>query len=327
MNYHVRSWGSIALATACWALATGLAVEKVLSDGVQSWTLLAGVPILTLTAGILLHMGFADIKDVKPIRGTVALALALLALAVTLPASIGSSSQARDTAAATATKSAADLEKIKADLTKTEKLVAEAEKWQAIECGTGKGKKCDGVTFVLEQRVRSANALRDELKVQQPAKPVEAGEERIAWVLGLFGLAISPADVGRVWPILPPLAFELLSAFFLTRGLGRDTPKNTPAIEGVRVSDTAQTSFPVVSALPEPAMFGPLAEAPEPVRPKPKKRKRKSKHENAAAWLKSEAAKNGGVPSFKVLQGRHHLSKASASRIRKEVMAELGKAA
>jgi hypothetical protein len=325
MHYHVRSWGSMALATACWALATGLAVEKVLSDGVQSWTLLAGVPVLTLVAGILLHIGFADIKDVKPVKGTVALVLAMLALAVTLPASIGSSSQARDTAAATATKSAADLEKIKADLTKTEKLVAEAEKWQAIECGTGKGKKCDGVTFVLEQRVRSANALRDDLKAQQPTKSVEAGEERIAWVLGLFGLAISPADVGRVWPILPPLAFELMSAYFLTRGLGRDTPKNTPAIEGVRVSDdTAQTSFPVSEPLPAPAVFGAL---PEPTAPKPKRRKRKSKHENAAAWLRAEVEKNGGVPSFKVLQGRHHLSKASASRIRKEVMAELGVAA
>jgi len=182
------------------------------------------------------------------------------------------------------------------------------------------------VTFVLEQRVRSADALRSELKAQQPAKPVEAGEERIAWVLGLFGLAISPADVGRVWPILPPLAFELMAAYFLTRGLGRDTPKNTPVSEDVgvsdRVSDTAQTSYPVSEPLPAPAVFGAL---PEP--PTPKRRKRKSKHENAAAWLKSEAAKNGGIPSFKVLQGRHHLSKASASRIRKEVMIELGKVA
>lgn len=299
-----------------------MAVEKVLSDGVQSWTLLAGVPVLTLVAGILLHIGFADIKDVKPIRGLVALVLALLALAVTLPASIGSSSQARDTAAATATKSAADLEKIKADLAKTEKLVAEAEKWQAIECGSGKGKKCDGVTFVLEQRVRSANALRDELKAQAPAKPVEAGEERIAWVLGLFGLAISPADVGRVWPILPPLAFELMSAYFLTRGLSRGTPLSTPVSTGVQVfSDTAQTSFPAVADLPKPELFG--GELPEPTAPKPKRRRRKTKHENAAAWLREQAQKNGGVPSFKVLQGRHHLSKASASRIRKEVMAEL----
>jgi hypothetical protein len=290
--------------------------------------LLAGVPILTLAAGILLHMGFADIKDWKPVKGLLALALAFLALAVTLPASIGSSSQARDTAAATATKSAADLEKIRADLATTEKLVAEAEKWQAIECASGKGKKCDGVSFVLDQRVRSANALRDELKDQQPAKPVEAGEERIAWVLGLFGLAVSPADVGRVWPILPPLAFELLAAYFLTRGLGRDTPKNTPVSEDVgvsdRVSDTAQTSYPVSEPLPAPAVFGALPEPPQPTK---RRRKRKSKHENAAAWLKSEAAKNGGIPSFKVLQGRHHLSKASASRIRKEVMIELGKVA
>lgn len=314
MKYSIRSWGSIALATACWALATGLAVEKVISDGVQSWTLLAGVPVLTLVAGILLHIGFADIKDVKPVKGTVALVLAMLALAVTLPASIGSSSQARDTAAATATKSAADLEKIKVDLTKTEKLVAEAEKWQAIECGTGKGKKCDGVTFVLEQRVRSANALRDDLKAQQPTKSVEAGEERIAWVLGLFGLAISPTDVGRVWPILPPLAFELMSAYFLTRGLGRDTPENTPTSKGVEVSDTLQTSFPGVSALPDPVLFGPVTEPPKPKRRKPKT-------EKAEAWVRDYTMKNGHPPAFSVVKNRFRMSKASASRARKAGLA------
>jgi hypothetical protein len=70
-----------------------------------------------------------------------------------------------------------------------------------------------------------------------------------------------------------------------------------------------------------------FAALPEPTPPTPKKRKRKSKHENAAAWLKSEAEKNGGVPSFRVVQGRFHLSKASASRIRSEVMREIDKVA
>lgn len=322
-NYTIKNFGAIGLAVICWGLATGLAVEKVIADGIQSWTLLIGVAVLTACAGILLHIGFSDLRSWRPVRGGVALVLAVLSLCVTLPASIGSSSSARDTAVASSTKSASDLDKIATDLIKTEKLVTEAQKWQAIECASGKGKKCDGVTFVLEQRIRSADALRAELKDHAPAKPVEAGEERIAWVLGLAGLGVSASDVGRVWPILPPLAFELLSAFFLTRGLHRD-PVVVPVAIAEKASDTAQTSFPISEPLPSPELF---SVAHEPETPSPKRRKRKSKHENAAAWLRKEAEKNGGVPSFRVVQGRFRLSNGSASRIRKEVAAELSKSA
>lgn len=335
MNYHIRSWGAIALAAACWALCTGLAVEKVLADGVQSWTLLAAMPVLTLAVGILLHLGAADIKALRPFRGTAALVLALLALAVTLPASIGSSGGARDTAAAAATKSAEDIAKLQVDLVKTEKLVAEAEKWQAAECASGRGKKCEGLTFILEQRQRSLDGIRAELKEQPAEKPIASGETRIAWVLGLFGFKIQAGDVGLVWPMLPPIVLELMVAYWLTRGLGSVQAKNHVAQEKTTaetmvpdaktmVPDTAQTDFDVskLANLPDPVWFGPVQGGPEPVPPKPR-RKRKSKHERAQAWLRSEAKKNGGVPSFKVVQGRYHLSKASASRIRNEVVREL----
>jgi hypothetical protein len=319
-HYTMKNYGAIGLAVICW----GLAVEKVVADGIQSWTLLIGVAVLTACAGILLHIAFSDLRSWRPVRGTIALALAALSLCVTLPASIGSSSQARDTAVASSTKSAADLIKLLSDIDATEKLVKQADKWVADECKTGVGDLCKGKVFIQEQRQRSLDVLKAELKAHEPAKPVEAGEERIAWVLGLAGLGVSAADVGRVWPILPPLAFELLSAFFLTRGLHREFEVASPVVNADRGTDTAQTSFPVSEPLPPATLF---ASAEEPEAPTPKRRKRKSKHDNAAAWLKAEAAKNGGIPAFRVVQGRFRLSNASASRLRKEVAAEMSKSA
>jgi hypothetical protein len=97
------------------------------------------------------------------------------------------------------------------------------------------------------------------------------------------------------------------------------TPVAKAADTPVKVADTpGQTDFDAVKE----AVLGP-----QPVPPSPKKRKRKTKHENARAWLKAEAEKNGGVPNFRLVRSRFHLSNGSASRIRKEVMAELGVAA
>jgi hypothetical protein len=85
-----------------------------------------------------------------------------------------------------------------------------------------------------------------------------------------------------------------------------------------RGTDTVQTSFPVSEPLPSPTLF---AYVEEPEAPKPR-RKRKAKHENAAAYLREQAKKNGGVPAFSVVRGKYRLSNASASRIRREVLAE-----
>ena len=89
-----------------------------------------------------------------------------------------------------------------------------------------------------------------------------------------------------------------------------------PLSGGVRpLSDGDQTSFPLSGPLPDPRWFGPL---PTPPRP----RRRSAKNERAARWLRAQAAKNGGVPAFHVVQARFALPKATASRLRRDVVAE-----
>lgn len=97
----------------------------------------------------------------------------------------------------------------------------------------------------------------------------------------------------------------------LTGGL---TPRDTPD----RVPDTAQTDYDTSQALPDPMWF---RNDPEPPRPR---RKRSARNEQAAKWIREQVRKNGGVPAFTVIRGELGLPKATASRLRKEAIAEFG---
>lgn len=328
MKYHHSFTGAIALAIACWALATWMAMEKAISDGVQSWAVLLAYPVLALAVGVLIHLGLEGFRTLRPLRGTAALGLALLALAVTLAASIGSTGAAKDTAIATAAKSQADLDKIRDDLAKTERLVDEAQRWVAAECRTGNGPKCEGSTFVLEQRQRSLESLRSDLKASRPEAPGTSGETRIAWVAGLAGYQVTAADVALVWPMLTPLALELLSAFFLSLAFGLKRQEEAQAVKPAAqdtTKDTAQTSFDVsrLAALPSPVYFSPeILPAPEPSPPKPRKSRSKRKDRVLEA-IRAHTLKHGAPPAFSVVQSRHKLPKVTAHRYLEEVKREM----
>jgi hypothetical protein len=262
-SYKIENWPAILLAGACWLLCTGFALEKVMTDGVSSVTLLIAMPVLTLAVVVLLHMGLEYLKQWNPM-GLVAIVLGFAALAVTLPASIGSSGAARDNAVAAAGKSVEDAARIRADYAQTQRLVAEAEQWSAKECASGKGKKCEGVTFVLNQRRASLEKLESQIKALPPVKAALSGESRMAWALSKAGLSMTEADIQMAWPMLPPMVLEFLSAFFGVVGLRRESAAGTAhireekrtsavaanenAVDQPSEKDRAQTSFPEVPA-------------------------------------------------------------------------------
>lgn len=310
-DYKAVRVGALALAVLCWALCTGLAIEKVLSDGVSSWTLLLAMPVLTAAVGILLHLGFQDLRDWRVMRGPVALALAIACLCVTLPASIGSSGQARDTALAEAKKSSDDLAKLKGDLTKAERLVTEAQGWAAEECKSGKGHRCEGIVFTLYQREAAAEKLRREVKGEHP-KIANSGEHRIAWALGMAGLKASEADVAMIWPMLPPIAFELLCAFFLYAGLERRAFDKLSKAELAKEPATEAPSIVEISH--NSGRF------PEPPNRTKKRTKRQQRRERVIESIRRQTLA-GKRPSFKLIKARHRLPNATASRWMKEAVA------
>lgn len=309
-NKAVRG-GALGLAVLCWALCTGLAIEKVWADGVSSWTLLLAMPVLTAAVGILLHLGFQDLRELRFLRGPVALVLAIACLCVTLPASIGSSGQARDTALAAAKQSSEEITKAKDDLKRAEKLVAEAQGWVADECKTGNGHRCQGVVVTLYQRQASADKMRRELKGESP-KIANSGEHRISWALGMAGLAVSEADVQMIWPMLPPIAFELLCAFFLYAGLERRAFDKLSKAELAKEPATEAPSIVEISH--NSGRF------PEPPNRTKKRTKRQQRRERVIESIRRQTLA-GKRPSFKLIKARHRLPNATASRWMKEAVA------
>lgn len=310
MNYRVQTWGSMTLAVACWLLATGFAVEKVLRDGVQSWTLLAAMPVLTLAAGVLLHQAFENVSG-RPVRSLVSFSLAILVLAVTLPASIGSSGSARDAAVAEAEASNRSLTVIKDDLANVSATLKWAEKDMIEECASGEGPRCLGKRSTVQALTDRKAVLTAQLQTAPAEKNGLSGETRIAWALGLVGIPATEAQVQMAWPMLPPIAFEFLFAFFWSAASRKR--------ETATISDSAQTSFPGLD-LPAPEMFS----APAPVPPAPKKKtKRQTKKDRTIQALREYTLKNGAPPSFKLVQARYRLPKATASRWRSEAMKDV----
>lgn len=320
-KYRIEFYGSMTLAVACWLLATGFAVEKVVQDGIQSWTLLAAMPVLTLAVGVLLHRGFEDIRNFRLLRGPTGIVLALLGLCVTLPASIGSSGQARDTAIAVAQASNRSLDVLREDLATVTRTLNWAQEDMVDECGSGEGARCRGKRSTVQALVDRKDRLTLELQEAPAERPATSGESRIAWALSAAGLSVTEDTVRMGWPMLPPVAFELLCAFFMCLGLGRggEFVNTGKSVVPLSFSDVSQTSFPIdLEQLPG---FRDQLTAELPDAPKPRKRtKRQARKEKTVAWVRDYTLQNGAPPKFRLVKGRFHLPAATASRWRSEAI-------
>jgi hypothetical protein len=84
-------------------------------------------------------------------------------MAYVLPSGISRLGEQQQARVATATLSEAATAQAKADLIKAERLVSEAQAWVAGECKSGNGKRCEGVTFILNQRQAFVRELQGKL--------------------------------------------------------------------------------------------------------------------------------------------------------------------
>ena len=292
-------WLYLSIAGAAWLLATGLVFEKIVSDGVASWSLLFATPVLTGAVGLLLHIAFTSSW-----KWLYAIPLAGLCLSVTLPASIGASGSARDNAVAKAEASNRTADQVADDLRFVKSKLKWAVEDMAAECASGEGTACRGKRSTVNALQDRQDKLTGGLQAAPARLATLSGETRVATVLGWFGASLTSEDVKTIWPVLPPIALELLCAAFLTMGLA--VPRSTVK----QMDDSAQTSFPVTEPLPDPRIF---SELPPPPSRRRVPRLKKEKQENAIAWVREQTL-NGTPPRFTVVRSRHKLSKASASR-------------
>jgi TRAP-type C4-dicarboxylate transport system permease small subunit len=333
--YRIRRWDSIILAVLTWAMCTGLAAEKIWTDGISSWTLMLAMPVLTAAVAVLLHQGFEDIRAFKWLRGPTALVLASLCLAVTLPASIGSSGGARDTALAEAAAANRGVEIAKEGYGDVKRDLEWAKTGVVRECVGAPAvivdtswPKCQWWRRQLAAHETAIGRLGKELAAAPAVKVADSGEQRVAWavsaVASRWDFKVTAADVALVWPMLPPVAFELLAAFFLAAGLERrGTHQKVESKQADKAPPVPIETHPPVVITPVTAgeyakvIAGP-GENPTP--PKKKRSKRREKKDRVIAAIRQQTLA-GTRPSFKLVKARYRLPGSTTSRWMKEAAA------
>jgi hypothetical protein len=356
MNYRTLMWGAIVLTCACWGLATGLAIEKVLADGVTSYTLLFAMPVLTLAIGWLLHQGVSDLREFAFFRGAAAVALAVLALGVTLPNSIGSAGGAKDTAVAEAEAANRGISFASGELAKAEKDLEDAKGGVLRECEgapaviDGKSwPKCQWWRRQVEAHTLAVSKYGSVVVAAPVVKQALSGETRIAWALQKAGVAVTEKDVQMAQPMALPIAAELLCAFFMFMAFEFHrlsmtakslkcktvTDGSDVADVGSDVTEPATVRQSSVTGDPELARVSDTElqrlrnwyflrdQEPTPEPPKTKKRKPSKKakrREDVIAKIRAQTLA-GNRPSFTLVQKRYRLPKSTASRYLKAATA------
>lgn len=321
-SYRIGSVPAISLAAACWLLATGLAAEKVLKDGIVSWTMLLAMPVLTAAVGVLIHTAVTN-GQAFMVRVSAA-CLAAICLAVTLPASIGSSGGARDTALAEAKASNRAIEIAEGAFTESQRDLNTAKAGVLKECVGAPEVITDDAwpkcrwfrRAVAAYQAAMANSGR-KLASAPAVKIADSGEQRVAWavsaVASRWNYQVTAADVALVWPMLPPIAFELLCAFFMCAGLERRTVSKKAA-DPVVIEPVTAGEY--VDHLREPTNLTP------PTPPKSKKRsKRRQRRERVLASIRAHTMRTGLPPKFSVVRNRHRLPGSTAHRYLKQATA------
>lgn len=327
-NYRMCAGAAMALSLACWGLATGLAVEKIWSDGLTSYTLLFAMPVLTLSIGWLIHQGVSDLRELQIIRGAVCFVIALAALSVVLPNSIGSSGAARDSAVAEAQASNRGLLLAEGGLAKAKNDLATADAGVLKECEgapevipNGRWPKCQWWRRQVTAHSLAVAELEGKVSTAPAEKAVMSGESRIAWAAEKAGLAITEDDVMMAMPMALPVVLELLCAFAMFMALefrrlaeGSVSKAVSGDPELAKVTDADLESLRRTFVVDD--------EAPAPTPPKPRKRKgkRQQKREKVHNWVREYTLENGHPPAFGVVKGRFHLPAATASRWRNEAL-------
>lgn len=244
-SYPAILGGSIAAAIAWATLTRDAGFADITLDHIQAAALVG----LTILAG---HLAAQAWQQLRLISAAGLVGLAVLGSALTVYNGMGSRAETRDVKMSSASLTEGERLRIGADLTKTTKLVSEAEAWVATECRTGKGPKCDGVNFVLRQRQASQKALADQLRNVGPAQVAEPKAAQVALLAaqaGYDGSAVRQL-VSALEPLAFPLFFEFLAIVLFGYGLGHSVETvSRPVSNALTFEDTKTLTDPELEQL------------------------------------------------------------------------------
>jgi heme A synthase len=169
--------------------AAGAAIALLVRDGIQNGITLehALMPVLVGLTVLFGHETWRALKEGKLISCALMAMLAVFGSGIIITETMGRRAENRDAKVAQATKTVEQYAVIAADYQRAAALVAQSEQWTAAECATGRGKKCEGQTFTLNQRKAHAEKLKAQLEKATAPAPVDSKADRVAAVAALFG--------------------------------------------------------------------------------------------------------------------------------------------
>jgi hypothetical protein len=233
-------------------------------------------------------------------------------LVYTLPATIGRTSEVRETKAIEASASVSEVKRLEGELDRAQERLADAFLRTDQECSTGFRAKCEGWRSVIAERQGRVDELTKEINGVKP-RTGDVGSEALAWTAAGF---VSAESIRR----LSSLSFGFgLDVVIWALVWFASSDKMRRELVAKNASNSDAEPLTERQQLVEPAVHNGGLSAIKPISPTPPKRKtkRQQKRERAIAAIRKQTLA-GAKPSFKLVKARYRLPGATASRWMKE---------
>ena len=266
------------------------------------WSMIASL------ATVALLPVFVEVARQKKAYGIcLALGVAFAAFLVyTLPATIGRTSEVRETKAVEASASAGEVKRLEGELDRAQERLADAFLKADQECSTGFRQKCEGWRSVIAERQGRVDELTKEIGGVKP-KLGDVGSEALAWTAAGF---VSAESIRRLSSLSFGFGLDVV-IWALVWFASSDKMRRTTSTENVHMVEPVT----LCNRLPEPEVN---RNSDTPSDPRPKKRtKRQQKRERGVEWVRKYRAKHGRAPALEVVSNVLKVPQTTAFRWRK----------
>jgi hypothetical protein len=246
-----------------------------------------------------------------------ALGVAFVAfLAYTLPATIGRTSEVRETKAVEASASVGEVKRLEGELDRAQERLADAFLKADQECSSGFRQKCEGWRSVVAERQGRVDELTKEVNGVKP-KLGDVGSEALAWSAAGF---VSAESIRR----LSSLSFGFgLDVVIWALVWFASSDKMRRELVAKNASNSDAEPLTERQQLVEPAVHNGGLSAIKPISPTPPKRKtkRQNKRDRHVAWVRKYREKHGRSPKLEVVSSVLRIPSTTAYRRMKQAAA------
>ncbi len=288
-----RRWPALALG-AFFAGVTGYVLLKDVFDGAPVATahvLAVAALVAAIASG---HGAWPALRSGAVVPGLMLVALFLGSTAYVVVSSGARNAEASGNKTARIEANNQAREREQKLLARAETMLAEAQAKLAVECASGKGKRCDGVKATVDVYEAAIRGHKQALKDLAPPADAHGGYAHAAKVLVATGVPGTAAAIEErltlLLPFVTALIAELGTIAFLHLGLGHREQPASPA--------------------------------PAPIAPTPKRKSRRGateKDTKVVAFVDAFRRRHGRDPSIRELQGAFAgMPSSTAQRYRKQ---------